>query len=196
RFPQDVRFPVCLGRVAIEEGEPAQATAWYAEAVRVAPGDRAVYDEALERLGQMMEEGRLAQSAPQSRVVARHALEILDERTRRWPDATTPLTREALLLSIARAELMHGAVRQARERLLASLDARETREAHEELGLLLERVGEWREAAVHYRRALDMVEGDGPEGIADRAENLEHLGDAFRQSGEQRQAERMYRQAL
>ncbi len=196
RFPQDVRFPVCLARVAIEEDEPAQATAWYAEAVRVAPTDRAVYDEALERLGQMMEEGRLVSSAPQSRAVARQALEILDERTRRWPDASSPLTRESLLLSSARAEMAHGAVRQARERLLASLDARETREAHEELGLLLERVGEWREAAVHYRRALDMVEGDGPEGIADRAENLEHLGDTFRQSGDPRQAERMYRQAL
>jgi len=196
RFPQDVRFPVCLARVAIEEEQPAQATAWYAEAVRVAPNDRAVYDEALERLGQMMEEGQLAASAPQSRTAARHALEILDERTRRWPDSTPPLTREALLLSIARAEMTHGAVRQARERLSASLDARETREAHEELGLLLERIGEWREAAEHYRRALDMVDGDGPEGIADRAEILEHLGDSFRQSGDERQAERMYRQAL
>lgn len=196
RFPQDARFPLCLARVAIEEGEPARATGWYAEAVRLAPTDREAYDEALGRLGQMIEEGAMSSNPGQTRVIARHALEILDERIRRWPENTAPLERDALLLAIARAEMSHGNVAEARERLTASLAARETQEAHEALGLLLERTGQSREAADHYRRALDMVDGSGMEGTANRAELLEHLGDAFRQSGEARQAERMYRQSL
>lgn len=196
RFPTDARFPLCLARIAIEEGEPGEATSWYAESVRLAPGEREVYDEALGRLGQMMERGAFEADVAQSRALARHALEILDQHGQRWPEAAPSLTRDALLRSIARAEMAHGNVEQARERLIASLDARETREGHEALGLLLERTGQPREAADHYRRALDMVEERGSEGIANRAEILEHLGDAFRRLGEARQAERMYRQSL
>ncbi|MCZ7684228.1 MAG: tetratricopeptide repeat protein [Sandaracinaceae bacterium] len=92
--------------------------------------------------------------------------------------------------------MAHGNVAEARRRLLASLEARETREAHAQLGILLERVGEPREAAEHFRRALDLTEQRGDEGAASRAQLLEHLGDAFRRAGEERQAERMYRQAL
>jgi tetratricopeptide (TPR) repeat protein len=92
--------------------------------------------------------------------------------------------------------MSQGNVNEARQRLEASLRAHETREAHQALGLLLERVGQPREAARHYRRALDMTEERGAEGIADRAELTEQLGDAFRQTGDEAQALRMYRQAL
>lgn len=196
RFPSDARFPICLARVASEGNEVGEATAWYADAVRLSPDDREVYDEALGRLASLLEEGQLESNLPQSRAVARHALEILEERTRRWPQAAASVTREQLLTSIARAEMGRGHVREARERLEAALAARETREAHHALGLLLERTGDARGAADHYRRALDLTEQRGAEGTAGRAELLERLGDAFRLSSEEPQAARMYRQAL
>ncbi|HEY8431072.1 MAG TPA: tetratricopeptide repeat protein, partial [Sandaracinaceae bacterium] len=196
RFPTDARFPLCLARIASQEEDIADATGWYAEAVRLAPGEREVYDEALERLAELMGEGALTNDLAASRSVARSALAILDERTRRWPGSAPAVTRDALLLSIARAEMAHGNVAEARSRLASSLAARETREAHVQLGLLLERVGEPREAAEHFRRALDMTAQDSDESTAARAQLLEHLGDAFRRAGEDRQADRMYRQAL
>jgi tetratricopeptide (TPR) repeat protein len=196
RFPNDARFPVCLARTALETSSPGAATGWYAEAVRLAPEEREVYDEALGRLEQLMEEGFADVDVAQSRMIARHAIEILDERSRRWPDAPPAVARESLLLQIARIEMGQGNVDEARVRLTASLEARETAEAHQALGLLLERTGEPAPAAEHYRRALDMTEESGPDGIAARAELIEQIGDAFRQSGDQEQARRMYRQAL
>ncbi|HJL14898.1 MAG TPA: tetratricopeptide repeat protein [Sandaracinaceae bacterium LLY-WYZ-13_1] len=196
RFPEDPRFPLCLARVAIEQDEGGVATSWYAEAVRLAPDDREVYDEALGRLDEMMEAGLFEADVSQSRSIGRHALHILEERRARWPDEPISVTREELLLQLGRAEMSAGNVAEARERLTASLQASETREGHIALGLLLERTASAEEAARHYRRALDMVTAEGAEGAAERAELLEHLGDAFRQAGDARQAERMYRQGL
>lgn len=196
RFPDDARFPVCLARVAMEQNEVGAATAWYAEAVRLAPDDREVYDEALGQLDSMMEEGLFEADVSQSRVIARHALEMLEERQRRWPDRAPSVSRSELLLQLGRAEMSAGNVAEARERLEASLAADETREAHIQLGLLLERVGQGADSARHYRAALDLITESGPEGAAERAELLEHLGDAQRIAGDERQAERMYRQSL
>src|ERR1700712_5317925 len=47
-FPTDARFPQCLGRLAALEDDYAEAGAEYAEAVRLAPEERELYDEALE----------------------------------------------------------------------------------------------------------------------------------------------------
>jgi tetratricopeptide (TPR) repeat protein len=196
RFPEDPRFALCLARVAIEGDEPGLATSWYAEAVRLAPDERAVYDEALGRLEEMLEQGIFEIDVAQSRAMARHALQILERRNARWPDSAASVSREELLLQLGRAEMSAGFVREAREALMASLEARETREGHVQLGLLLERMGRPSEAARHYRQALDGITEEGPEGSAARAELLEHLGDAFRQAGEPRQAARMYRQSL
>ncbi|MEQ9082149.1 MAG: tetratricopeptide repeat protein [Sandaracinaceae bacterium] len=196
RFPDDARFPVCLARVALEQSEVGAATAWYAEAVQLAPDDREVYDEALGQLDTMMEEGLFEADVSQSRVIARHALEILEERQRRWPDRAPSVDRGEILLQLGRAEMSAGNVAEARERLEASLAADETREAHVQLGLLLARVGQGDEAARHLRAALDLVQETGAEGAAARAVLLEQLGDAQRNAGEQRQAERRYRQSL
>src|SRR5262249_7829477 len=89
-----------------------------------------------------------------------------------------------------------GNVREAEERLRASLDAEESREGHMQLGLLLARTGQNDDAAVHLRRALDLTEAEGAEGSAQRAELLEQLGDAFRYGSDRDQAQRMYRQSL
>ena len=196
RFREDPRFPLCLARVAIELDELGAATSWYAEAVRLAPAEREVYDEALAQLEQMMEGGLFESDVAESRSVARHALTILDERIRRWPDPEPTVRRDGILLSMGRAELGAGNVEEARRRFEASLAAHPSRDAEAQLGTLLERIGEPAEAARHYRAALDLTTETGPEGQAERAELLEHLGDAFRASGDADQAGRMYRQAL
>lgn len=196
RFPEDSRFPLCLARVAVEAGQPGSATAWYAEAVRLAPDDRAVYDEALGRLEEMMEEGTFEVDVTQSRAMGRHALEILEQRNARWPDSPSSVNRGELLLQLGRAEMSAGFVTEARARLVESLEVRESRDVHVQLGLLLERMSRPQEAARHYRLALDLVTAEGAEGAAERAELLEHLGDAFRRGGDTRQSQRMYRQSL
>lgn len=195
RFPEDARFPLCLARLAIQE-QPGLGTAWYAEVVRMAPDHREVYDEALRQLDEVMEAGVFDAEIGQSRALARSALSILDEYERRWPTEQPAVTRDGVLLQLGRAEMSAGNVAEARRRLEASLAARDSREGHLALGLLLERVGEGEAAATHYRAALDQAPARTPEDRAVRAELTERLGDAFRTGGQEQQARRMYRQAL
>ncbi len=196
RFATDARFPLCLARSAYEGSRAAAATAWYAEAVRLAPDEREVYDEALQRLAEIMEAGAFAVEVGQSRALARSALSILREHAQRWPNEEPVVTTSTILLQLGRAEMSAGNVVQAREQFVASLAADESRAAHIQLGLLLQRLGDGAESATHFREALDQTPERGPEGIAQRAELTERLGDAFRQAGEDPQALRMYRQAL
>ncbi len=196
RFPHDARFTLCLARVAIQERHPGEATSWYAEAIQLSPEERSTYDEALGQLGEMMEQGLLGSDAGEGRAVAEHALAILDARARRWPDAPSAVTREELLMALARAAMNEGDVGEARQQLEASLEAHETSAAHQQLGILLERTGEPRDAAVHYRSALDMTGVQDMNGRAERAELLEHLGDAFREAGDGAQSRRMYGEAM
>lgn len=196
RFPEDARFPLCLARVSIEGDRASAATAWYAESIRLAPDERAVYSEALRQLDEMMEEGIFDADVSQSRSIARHALQILDEHEARWPEEEAAVSRYEILLQIGRAEMSAGNVAAARRRLEQSLAANDGRLAHIQLGMLLERTGQGEAAAVHYREALDQTRPSGPSGMTEHAELVEHLGDAFRIAGEDRQARRMYRQAL
>lgn len=196
RFPADARFPLCLARVAIEANHASEATAWYAEAIRLAPDERPVYSEALRQLDEMMEEGIFDANVSQSRSIAHSALQILDEHEARWPNAEAAVTRNEILLQIGRAEMSAGNVQEARRRLEQSLAANGGRLAHIQLGMLLERLGRGDEAAVHYREALDQTSSRGAEGLVERAQLVERLGDAFRVAGSEPQARRMYRQAL
>ena len=195
RHPRDASFPLCLARVAVETEEYADATGWYAEAVRLAPDERDVYDEALAQLEEIMQEGIFGADLRTSRSIGRHALAILEERARRFPSEPPSVSRDAILLAIGRAEMSAGNPAEARARLEASLAARDTRDAHLSLGLLLERTGAFDEAATHYRAALDRTPQQELGDLAERAELLEHLGDAFRGAGQAQQATRMYRQA-
>ncbi|MCA9607981.1 MAG: tetratricopeptide repeat protein, partial [Myxococcales bacterium] len=196
RFPDDARFPLCLARVAIANEQPGLGTAWYAEVVRLAPDQRDVYDEALRQLDEVMQAGVFDDEIGQSRALARSALSILDEHERRWPNEEPAVTRAEILLSLGRAEMSAGHTAEARSRLEASLAAHESREGHLALGLLLERLGQGAESAGHYRTALDLTPSRTAEDRATRAELTEQLGDAFRTSGQEQQARRMYRQAL
>ncbi|MDB4990066.1 MAG: domain protein putative component of TonB system, partial [Myxococcaceae bacterium] len=54
KFPTDARFPQCLGRLAALEDDYAEAAAEYSDAVKLAPEERELYDEALEVLANLM----------------------------------------------------------------------------------------------------------------------------------------------
>jgi tetratricopeptide (TPR) repeat protein len=195
RRPTDGRFSQCLGRIAAAEGDFSGAMAHYAEAVRLSPDDRTLYDEILEVLNGLMEQGLFSADTTQTRLIANRATEILEERLRRWPDTPPPVKPEDLYLAIGIAEMNAGNAKEAEERLRRSLRAGETLGALMQLGLLLERENRGAEAADVYRRALLQTTrqtADPPR----RAEILERLGDALRMQGEGQQASKMYEEGL
>jgi tetratricopeptide (TPR) repeat protein len=194
RRPDDPRYAVCLARVAAADDDFAMATGWYAEAIEVAPDERGLYDEALDNLGAFIARGLFDSDPTDARAMARAAEKILQERTRRFPESEPTVTAERLQYVVGLLEMNAGNPEEARRRLESSVEARETAEAHLELGRIAESTGRPEDAARHYRRALDLITGEGQDDA--RAELQEHLGDALRASGDDQQAQRMYRQAL
>lgn len=191
RFPDDPRFPTCLARIAAVLRDVENATAWYASAIELAPNLRALYDEALAQLDELLELGTLRQDASAARQLAARAEHLLDERDQRWPDVASPIARSRIELLVGAAEMHAGNAGEARRRLEASVAAQETANALMQLGTLELRRGDAEAATRHYRRALDLAENP-----IERAELLERLGDAFGGAGNQEQSQRMYRQAL
>lgn len=196
RFPNDARFAGCLARVAADLRHPAEATGWYAISIELAPEVQPLYDEALEQLNEFIEEGIFDADADEARALARHAEQILDERRRRWPDSTPPVSPAQLHYLMGMLEMNAGNATEAMTRLRSAIEERETPSALLQLGLLLERTGSPAEAATHYRRALDLTPENERSDALRRAEILERLGDAFRESDNAMQATRMYREAL
>ena len=194
--PQDSRFPLCLARVAHQSGRFARSTAWYAEAVRLAPAERDVYDESLSRLEEAIEAGVFQADGNATRRIGESALSILDEREARWPDDEPTVTRAELLLNLGRAEMSQGMAERAERSLRESLTGEVASEAHRELGLLLARLGRTEEAIDHYEEALEETDTPGTEGDAARAEIRERLADTYRMAGDEAQATRHYREAL
>ena len=196
RFPDDARFPVCLARVSIEELRPADATAWYAEAIDRAPDVRDLYDEALAQLARFIQAGLFEDDPTEARALAGRAQRILEERMRRWPDAPTEVAPAELALLVGQLEMNAGRVDAAEEALRRAAAPGDDPNALRELAFLLERTGRAAEAAPLYRKALDLTPNQDVEDAMQRASLLEHLGDAFRLSGDPAQSERMYQQAL
>jgi tetratricopeptide (TPR) repeat protein len=196
--PSDPRFPLCLARLSAQLERPDEATAWYAEAVELAPDDREVYDEALGRLAQLIESGlfRAEGSIGRVRMVGRHAQHILEQRALRWPNDAPAVSTAELYYHLGRAEMHAGNVHEASRHLEASLAARRTREALIELAMLRTRTGAAREAVPLYREALDRISQQGEHAGADRAALLEQLADALRASGDTAAARAAYAQAL
>ncbi len=191
RFPNDPRFPTCLARIAAVTRDVENATAWYASAIELAPNLRALYDEALAQLDELLELGTLRQDAAAARQLAERAEHLLDQRDERWPDVASPIARSRIELLVGAAEMHAGNAGEAQRRLEASVAAQETANALMQLGTLELRRGDAEAATRHYRRALDLAENP-----IERAELLERLGDAFGGAGNQEQSQRMYRQAL
>ena len=59
---------------------------WYAEAVRLAPDERSVYDEILDVLNGKMEQGLFGADVEQTRAIGNRAAQILEQRMKRWPE--------------------------------------------------------------------------------------------------------------
>ncbi|MBK8171345.1 MAG: tetratricopeptide repeat protein [Sandaracinaceae bacterium] len=194
RNPTDPRYPQCLGRIAAIEERYVDATVYYSDAIHLAPAERTLYDEALQVLSSLIDRYLSSEGADslQMRTIAEEAEQILDERTRRFPDSQPPVAAEALHLVIGMSSMGSGDLEEARRHFEASVAARESTEALIQLGTLHLRMGDPAHAVEYYRRALDHTADHG----APRANTLELLGDGFQLAGNADQARRMYEQAL
>jgi len=197
--PADARFPLCLAHLTSGQGDLGEGTAWYREAVRLAPDDRAVYDEALTQLSHSLEVSAFDDSASgvgQMRQIGRDAEAILAERTTRWPNEPAEVTLAALRFSVGRAEMAAGNLVEARASLQASLADAPTRPALEELASISMRTGDAAGAVTLLSDALGRLTQQGRDGQLERAAILETLGDAQRLAGHESEAQTAYRQAL
>jgi tetratricopeptide (TPR) repeat protein len=201
RFPEDGRFPLCLARVAVQRRQWARATVWYAEAVRLEPGQREVYDEALDQLDQILGQGALAEDIEQSRAMAADALAILEERRRRFPSRQAPVSRAQLLYEVGQAEMSAGFGDRAREAYEAALRSDDVapalaREVRRALGLLQLRLGDPASSIATFEAILEGRTDQSLEGRSERAEVHERLGDARRATGDEAGAREAYEAAL
>jgi tetratricopeptide (TPR) repeat protein len=195
-FPDDARFPQCLGRQAALEDDYAEAVVQYAEAVRLAPTEREMYDEALEVLANLMR-GELMDNDPsETRVLAQEARNILSERMKRFPEAPPPVKMDELELAAALAEMSAGNTDEAKAHLKSSLEKRETTRALVQLGQLHARIGERNEALAYLLKALDRTSLRDVEEARLRAQILEQIGDVHRASGKPAEAGQAYTEAL
>jgi tetratricopeptide (TPR) repeat protein len=195
-FPTDARFPQCLGRLAALDDDYAEAAVEYAEATRLAPDERELYDEALEVLTNLMR-GEMFDSDPsETRALAQQARSILDERVKRWPELAPPVKVEELELAVALAEMSAGNVEEARRHLVASIEKRETTRALVQLGQIDARTGQLEAAQKSYERALERTTLRDVDEARLRAQILEQLGDVKRASGKRQEAVQHYTDAL
>jgi tetratricopeptide (TPR) repeat protein len=195
-FPTDARFPQCLGRLAALEDDYAEAAAEYAEAVKLAPEERELYDEALEVLANLMRGEMFDNDPSETRSLADQARNILSERVRRWPEVPPPVKFEELELAVALAEMSAGNAEEARAHLQASLDKRETTRALIQMGQLHARIGQRDEAQKYFARALERTNARDVDEARLRAQILEQVGDVQRASGKPAEAVLAYNEAL
>jgi tetratricopeptide (TPR) repeat protein len=192
----DARFPQCLARIAATENDYVGALAWYADAIAIVPEERALYDEILEVLNGLIEQGNFSANAVGTHILSIRATEILSERMRRWPDAPPPVTPQELYAAIGALEMNAGNAKDAEHYFKDSLQAQPSAATYLQLGILLERTGRAREAAEQYRHALGLVKENGPDADRQRAELYERLGDAERSSGQKAESLQSYEKSL
>ncbi|HEX2676309.1 MAG TPA: tetratricopeptide repeat protein [Polyangiales bacterium] len=192
----DARFPQCLARIAATTNDYGGALSWYADAIALVPDERALYDEILEVLNGLIEQGLFSSDPSSTRALESRATEILKERMRRWPGSAPPVAPEELYTAIGLSEMNAGNADEAEKLFKESLSARATSTTLVQLGLLHERTGHPREAADDYKKALDLVTGDNVDSARQRAELLERFGDAQRELGARDEAMKAYEKSL
>jgi tetratricopeptide (TPR) repeat protein len=196
RFPTDPRFPRCLGSLAAVEDDYAEAVADYADAIKLAPDERALYDEALEVLANLMRGEMFDNDPSDTRSLASQAVTLLDERMKRWPDVPPPVALEELELAVGLAEMNAGNAQEARNHFETSLKKRETTRALVQLGQLEAKLGLYNEALVQLRKALEKTSKRDTEQLRLRAQIVEQMGDVQRALGQQGEAKTSYGEAL
>jgi len=175
RAARNPRFPQCLARIAATESDYGGAIAWYSDAIALVPEERALYDEILEVLNGLIEQGTLSSNVASTRALATRATEILKERMRRWPKSAPPVSPEELYTAIGILEMNAGGAKQAEEYFRESLASRPTAPAALQYGLLLERTSRPKEAREQYKAALDLLPAEGADVERQRAELIEHI---------------------
>jgi tetratricopeptide (TPR) repeat protein len=193
---EDARFPQCLARIAATENDYVGALAWYADAIAIVPEERALYDEILEVLNGLIEQGNFSANAVGTHILSIRATEILQERMRRWPDAPPPVSPQELYAAIGALEMNAGNAKDAEKYFKDSLNAQPSAATNLQLGILLERIGRARDAAEQYRKALTLIKDQGPDPDRQRAELYERLGDAERNSAQREQSQQSYEKSL
>ena len=196
RFQTDYRFPTCMARVAADSEQFADATAWYVIAIELAPEMMELYDEALGQLDEFIE-ARLTDPHPErSSALARGAEKILADRLKRWPDSEPPIAPNHLEFMIGMLEMNAGHAAEAQQRFEQSLEKDENVQALMQLGLLLERTDQPKEAEQRYRRALALSPSSSLADDVRRAEILENLGNTSLAQGKTKEMKVQYQRAL
>lgn len=195
-FPADARFPRCLGSLAAVEDDYSGAIANYADAIRLAPDERALYDEALEVLANLMRGEMFDNDPSDTRNLASQAIALLDERVKRWPDIPPPVALDELELAVGLAEMNAGNAQEARAHFEASLRKRETTRALVQLGQLEAKLGLYQEALAKLRKALEKTSRRDVEQMRQRAQIVETIGDVQRAMGKPGEAKTSYNEAL
>jgi tetratricopeptide (TPR) repeat protein len=195
-FPKDARFPRCLGSLAAVEDDYSEAIANYADAIELAPDERALYDEALEVLANLMRGEMFDNDPSDTRSLASQAVTLLDERVKRWPDVPPPVALDELELAVGLAEMNAGNAQEARSHFEASLKKRETTRALVQLGQLEAKLGLHDEALAQLRKALEKTTKRDVEQTRLRAQIVETIGDVQRAMGRSDEAKTSYSEAL
>jgi tetratricopeptide (TPR) repeat protein len=196
RYPEDARFPRCLGSLAAVEDDYAEAISYYSLAIKLAPDERALYDEALEVFSNLMRGDMFDSDPSDTRSLAAQAVALLDERVKRWPDNPPPVAFEDLSLAVGLAEMNAGNAKEARAHLEASLARKETTRALVQLGQLEGKLGERDAALLVLRKALDKTSRKDMEQTRLRAQIVEQIGDVLRGQGKPDEAKSAYTEAL
>lgn len=195
-IPNDARFPTCLARAAADRGDYLEATAHYADAIRVAPNVRAIYDEAISQLNLFIERGLFEPDPAAARQLVAHAERIVEARQEHFPRDPSPVPEDRFQFLVGMLESNAGNPEEAIRRFEASIAVNETPAALVQLGLLLLRLARPEEAIERFHRALELTPAAHPAALAGRAEILAHLGNAHAVMGRSDQAARMNREAL
>jgi len=193
RFPQQPDFPLCLARLSGDR--PADAASWFAEAARLAPDNRDVYDDALESISGLLETP--SDDVGAFRMLVTDTEWLIDERARRWPsEAPADLTVANLRLALADAEASAGNVPEARAALESSLALSRGTEGLVQLADLELGTSHADRASTLYEEALASLTDQSEGGRLQRGLLYHELGDARRLAGDASAATAAYRQAL
>ena len=189
--PSNYVFPLCLARVYQQLGKaPEDATAWYAEAVALAPKKKEVFDESLAVMGRFISSST-SDDPSEVRRIASHAEKIIEQYHKSFPNDEPQVKPAVLQYLMGSAELNAGFPDRARQRYLASAELEPSASAYLQLGLLALRLGHYADA----RKAFDTARELKPPSTLGAAIE-EYTGDTKRYEGDGAAAKVHYQKAL